>query len=170
MLRQNGHAHTHITTIKSEFPRCEAQKKNCRCTAGLRTHPDKMMSWTIVTQVQAEVQAASIVTPSDSAKSIIATCRHNQCEDQGGWDGLIFTLGMQGTLRWWMLALLWARLRSLPQGVLVIYFVSAASWRPCNVVQPHQGLVPHSWRLYGEPSAQCNDVALGTTKVCSGGK
>ena len=48
-----------------------------------------------------------------------------------------------------MLALPWARLRSLPQGVLVIYFGSAASWRPCNVVQPHQGLVPHSWRLYG---------------------
>ena len=28
-----------------------------------------MMSWTIVTQVQAEVQAASTVTPSDSAES-----------------------------------------------------------------------------------------------------
>ena len=123
-----------------------------------------MMSWTIVTQVQAKAQAASTVTPSNSA------LRHNQCEDQGGWDGLIFTLGMQGTLRWWMLALLWARLRSLPQGVLVIYFGSAASWRPCNVVRPHQGLVPHSWKLYGEPSAQCNDVALGTTKVCAGGK
>ena len=41
-----------------------------------------------------------------------------------------------------MLALLWARLRSLPQGVLVIYFGSAASWRPCNVVWPHQGPVP----------------------------
>ena len=37
-----------------------------------------------------------------------------------------------------------ARLRSLPQGVLVIYFGSAASWRPCNVVRPHQGPVPHS--------------------------
>ena len=57
----------------------------------------------------------------------------------------------------------------LPQGVLVIYFGSAASWRPYNVVWPHQGPVPHSWRLYGEPPAQCNDVALGTTKVCSGG-
>ena len=62
-----------------------------------------MMSWTTVTQVQAEAQAGSTVTPSDSAvkktESIIATCCHNQCEDQGGWDGLIFTLGMQGTLR-----------------------------------------------------------------------
>ena len=64
-----------------------------------------------------------------------------------------------------MLALLWARLRSLPQGVLVIYFGSAASWRPCNVVWPHQGPVPHSRRLYGEPYAQCNKVALGTTRV-----
>ena len=48
-----------------------------------------MMSWTIVTQVQAEAQAASTVTPSDSAvkktESIIATCCHNQCEDQCGW-------------------------------------------------------------------------------------
>ena len=52
-----------------------------------------------------------------------------------------FTLGMQGTLRWWMLALLWARPRSLHQGMLVIYFGSAASWRPCNVVWPHQGPV-----------------------------
>ena len=50
-----------------------------------------------------------------------------------------------------------ARPRSLPQGVLVIYFGSAASWRPCNVVWPHQG--------YGEPSAQCNVVTLGTTEV-----
>ena len=62
-----------------------------------------MMSWTIVTQVQAEVQAASTVTPLDSdikkTESINATSCHNQCEDQGGWDGLIFTLGMQGTLR-----------------------------------------------------------------------
>ena len=57
---------------------------------------------------------------------------------------LSFTLGMQGTLRQWMLALLWARLRSLPQGVLVIHFGSAASWRPCNVVRPHQGPVSHS--------------------------
>ena len=32
----------------------------------------------------------------------------------------------------------------LPQGVLVIYFGSAASWRPCNVVRPHQGPVSHS--------------------------
>ena len=31
-----------------------------------------------------------------------------------------------------------------PQGLLVIYFGSAASWRPCNVVWPHQGPVPHS--------------------------
>ena len=38
----------------------------------------------------------------------------------------------------------WARLRSLLQGVLVIYFGSAASWRPCNVADPHQGPVPHS--------------------------
>ena len=38
----------------------------------------------------------------------------------------------------------WARLRSLPQGVLVVYFGSAASWRPCNVADPHQGPVPHS--------------------------
>ena len=30
------------------------------------------------------------------------------------------------------------------QGVLVIYFGSAASWRPSNVEWPHQGLVPHS--------------------------
>ena len=30
---------------------------------------------------------------------------------------------------------------------LVIYFGSAASWRPCNVVRPHQGLVPHSCKL-----------------------
>ena len=30
------------------------------------------------------------------------------------------------------------------QGVLVIYFGSAASWRPCNVLCPHQGPVPHS--------------------------
>ena len=29
-------------------------------------------------------------------------------------------------------------------GVLVIYFGSAASWRPCNVVWPHQGPVSHS--------------------------
>ena len=57
---------------------------------------------------------------------------------------LVGALGMQGTLRWWRLALLWARPRSLPQGVLVIYFGSAASWRPCNVVRPHQGLVSHS--------------------------
>ena len=63
-----------------------------------------------------------------------------------------------------MLALPWARPRSSPQGVLVIYFGSAASWRPCNVVWPHQGLVPHSRRLYGEPYAQCNKVALGTTR------
>ena len=93
-----------------------------------------MMSWTIVTQVQAEVQAASTVIPSDSVvkktESIIATCCHNQCEDQAGWDGLIFTLGMQRTLRQWMLALLWARPRSLPQGVLVVYFGSAASGVP----------------------------------------
>ena len=41
---------------------------------------------------------------------------------------------------------------------------SAASWRPCNVVWPHQGPVPHSRRLYGEPYAQCNNVALGTTR------
>ena len=33
------------------------------------------------------------------------------------------------------------------QGVLVIYFGSAASWRPCNVVRPHQGPVPHSLGL-----------------------
>ena len=33
---------------------------------------------------------------------------------------------------------------SLPQGVLVICFGSAASWRPCNVVCPHQGPVSHS--------------------------
>ena len=47
-------------------------------------------------------------------------------------------------------------------------------WECCilasrGVVWPYQGPVPHSWRLYGEPSAQCNDVTLGTTKVCSGG-
>ena len=58
--------------------------------------------------------------------------------------GLLFTLGVQGTLRQWMLALLWARPRSLHQGVLEIYFGSAAPWRPCNVVWPHQGPVPHS--------------------------
>ena len=46
-----------------------------------------------------------------------------------------------------------------------IYFGSAASWRPCNVVRPHQGLVSHSRRLYGRPSAQCNAVTLGTTRV-----
>ena len=37
-----------------------------------------------------------------------------------------------------------ARPRSLHQGVLVIYFGSAATWRPCNVVRPHQGPVSHS--------------------------
>ena len=63
-----------------------------------------------------------------------------------------------------MLASFWARPWSLPQGVLVIYFGSAASCRPCNVVWPHQGPVPHSRRLYGEPYAQCNKVALGTTR------
>ena len=62
-----------------------------------------------------------------------------------------------------MLALLWARPRSLPQGVLVIYFGSAASWRPCNVVRPHQGPVSHSRRLYGRPSAQCNVRYIGAT-------
>ena len=30
------------------------------------------------------------------------------------------------------------------QGVLVIYFGSAASWRPCLVEGPHQGFVHHS--------------------------
>ena len=64
-----------------------------------------------------------------------------------------------------MLALLWARPRSLPQGVLVIYFGSAASWRPCKVVRPHQGPVSHSSMLYGRPSAQCNVVTLGTTEA-----
>ena len=61
-----------------------------------------------------------------------------------------------------MLALLWARPRSLPQGVLVIYFGSAASWRPCNVVCPRQG--PTAEAVRG-PCAQCNEVALGKTKV-----
>ena len=27
------------------------------------------------------------------------------------------------------------------------------------MIWSHQGPVPHSWRLYGRPSAQCNDVA-----------
>ena len=35
----------------------------------------------------------------------------------------------------------WARPQSLPQGVLVVYVGSAASWRPCNVADPHQGPV-----------------------------
>ena len=97
MLTQN------ITTIKSEFPRCEIPNKyvSFALLASERIL-NAMMSWTIVTQVQAEAQAASTMI-SDSAvkktESIIATCCHNQCEDQGGWDGLIFTLGMQGTLR-----------------------------------------------------------------------
>ena len=44
-----------------------------------------MMSRTIVTQVQAEVQAAFDRAPLDSAvqktESIVAACCHNQCED-----------------------------------------------------------------------------------------
>ena len=56
------------------------------------------------------------------------------------------------------------RWSDVEESVLVIYFGSAASWRPCNVVWPHQGPVSHSRRLYGRPSAQCNKVALGTTR------
>ena len=80
----------YITTIKSEFPRCETSKEgNCRVHCWLQKRIlNAMMSWTIVTQVQAEVQAASTMTPSDSAETITATCCHNQCEDQGGWVGL----------------------------------------------------------------------------------
>ena len=56
-----------------------------------------------------------------------------------------------------MLALLWARPRSLPQGVLVIYFGSAASWRPCNMVRPHQGPVPQLTAVWEavRPMQQC---------------
>ena len=62
-----------------------------------------MMSRTIVIQVQAEVQAAfdrdTFGFCCQEIESIAATCCHNQCEDQGGWNGLIFALGMQGTFR-----------------------------------------------------------------------
>ena len=55
-----------------------------------------IMSRTIVTQVQAEVQAAfdrdTFGFCCQEIESIVATCCHNQC-------GLIFALGMQGTLR-----------------------------------------------------------------------
>ena len=64
-----------------------------------------------------------------------------------------------------MLALLWARLRSLPQGVLVIYFGSAASWRPCNVVTATSGTCLPQLKAVWEAVAQCNVVALGTTEV-----
>ena len=65
-------------------------------------------------------------------------------EEDGGryyWSSL-FYVGDAGNTSLVELALLWARPRSLPQGVLVIYFGSAASWRPCNVVWPHQDLFP----------------------------
>ena len=41
------------------------------------------------------------------------------------------------------------RAQLLPQGVLVVYIGGAASWRPRNVANPHQGLVLHSWNSKG---------------------
>ena len=127
------------------------------------------LSRTIVTQVQAEVQAAFDRAPwillVKKTESIVATIVTINVK--------IKAVEMVLSLRWgcrehfvsgcWHS--LWARLRSLLQGVLVIYFGSAASWRPCNVVRPHQGPFSHSRRLYGRPSAQCNVVTLGTTRV-----
>ena len=31
-----------------------------------------------------------------TTESIVATCCHNQCEDQGGWDGLLLCVGDAG--------------------------------------------------------------------------
>ena len=130
-------------------------------TSGLKVHPERKDA----VQVQAELQAAfDRHTPHLLAFGSCCQGDRVHCYQGGcGSEGVLllpFTLGMQGTLRLWMLALPWARLRSLPQGVLVIYFGSAASWRPCNVVWPHQGPVSHSGRLYGRPLSQCNKVTL----------
>ena len=61
------------------------------------------MSRKNVTQVQAEVQAAfdrdTFGFCCQEDRIYCCDYCHNQCEDQGRWDGLIFTLGMQGTLR-----------------------------------------------------------------------
>ena len=45
----------------------------------------------------------------------------------------------------------WARRQSLHPGVLVVCFGSAASWRPCNVADPHQGPVTLSRGCKGGP-------------------
>ena len=57
---------------------------------------------------------------------------------------LNFYVGDAGNTPLMGLALSWARPQSLPQRVLIVYIGGAASWRPCNVAYPHQGLVSHS--------------------------
>ena len=151
-FRSTRQARSHRTSRLSSrsFQGVRLQNKGfVICTAAFRVHPERKDA------VQVQAGSACCFRPphasftrfwillSRQQESIVATYCHNHENTKADVDlkALCFFIlrwGCRETLRQWMPALLWARPRSLPQGVLVIHFGSAASWRPCNVVWPHQ--------------------------------
>ena len=149
LLRHTGTLTQNITTIESEFPWCEASKQGC---CRLHCWPQSA-SWTrgchgpLLLKCKRKCRLLSTVTrliyslldPAvKKTESIVATCCHNQCEDQGEWDGLLLYVGDAGNTsgrdrgryprECWL-----STLGVLHPGVPVMWYVC-----------PNQGPVPHS--------------------------